>query len=170
MEQASKAVHRWKNRSWVERRRTLGTERDLYQAKFRKNVTVLGLHRPATSNAITRKWHLVPVSNSGHLRRLSCSASWMACPCLRPLAAPRPVNAETTVVSMTTCLPPQNGRLLAMTSILRWSSACATTLRSRSNWFSFTRALASRKIRAMHTSAGVPRGFRRPTREHADLW
>ena len=30
-----------------------------------------------------------------------------------------------------------------------------TMLRSRSNWFSFTRAPASRQIRAMHTSAGV---------------
>ena len=67
----------------------LGTEKDLHQAKFRKNVTALGLHRPATSNAITRKWHLVPVSNSGYLRCLSCSASWMACPCLRPLACQR---------------------------------------------------------------------------------
>ena len=68
--------------------RTLGTERDLHQAKFLKNVTALGFQRPATSNAITRKWHLVPVSNSGYLRR--------------PLATPRPVNAETTVVSMAT--------------------------------------------------------------------
>ena len=88
MEQASKAVQRWKKIGWVEWRRTLGTERDLYQAQFRKNVRALGLHRPATTNAITRKWHLVPVSNSGYLRRLSCSASWMACPCLRPLATP----------------------------------------------------------------------------------
>ena len=48
-EQASRAVHRWKNRSWVEQRRTLGTERDLYQAKFRKNMTAQGLHRPSTS-------------------------------------------------------------------------------------------------------------------------
>ena len=38
MEQACKAVQRWKNRSWVERRRTQGTEGDLYQAKFCKNA------------------------------------------------------------------------------------------------------------------------------------
>ena len=56
MEQANKAVQRWKNRSWVERRRTLGTERDLYQAKFLKNMTALGLHRPATSNANNGTW------------------------------------------------------------------------------------------------------------------
>ena len=38
MEQACKAVQRWKNRSWVERRRTQGTEGDLCQAKFCKNA------------------------------------------------------------------------------------------------------------------------------------
>ena len=65
MEQASNVFQRWKNRRRVERRRTLGTERDKYHAKFLKNVTALGLHHPATSNAITRKWHLVPVSTQG---------------------------------------------------------------------------------------------------------
>ena len=56
MEQASKTVQRWKNRS---------------EGPWARRETALGLHRPATSNAITRKWHLVPVSNSGYLRRLS---------------------------------------------------------------------------------------------------
>ena len=57
-----------------------------------------------------------------------------------------------------------------MTSILRWSVTGTTVFNSESNWFSFTRAPASRQMRATQISAGVPRGFNRPTREQADLW
>ena len=93
----------------------------------------------------------------------------MAWPSQRPLATPRPDSAETTVVSMANCLPHQKGRPFAMTSILRWSVTGTTMFKSRSNWFSFTRAPASRQMRATQISAGVPRGFSRPTREQADL-
>ena len=164
MEQANKAVQRWKNRSGVERRRTLGTERDLYQAKFLKNVTALGLQRPATSNAITRKWHFVPVSNSGYYRRLSCFASWMACPSLRipSLRSDRSTQKQRWCQWRVACPPRMAGS---------WqkpqSCACHLPVKSRRNWFSFTRTPASRQIRA---SAGVTRGFKKPTREHADLW
>ena len=69
------------------------------------------------------------------LRRLSCSAWWMAC-------SPRPdpsTQRRQWCQWRLACLP-QNGRPLAMTSIRRWSSVGVTMLRSRSNWFSFTRA------------------------------
>ena len=68
--------------------------------------TSLARHPPGHPNWKGKR-HLVPVNNLEHFPRLSCSASWMACACLRPLATPQPVNAETT--------PLQNGRPLAMT-------------------------------------------------------
>ena len=55
---------RWKKSNCVERRKTLGTDRDLNQARFCKKVTAVTLHRPATSNAITSKWHRLPLTNS----------------------------------------------------------------------------------------------------------
>ena len=103
------------------------------------------LHRPTTSDAITR----------GD----TCSRQPTRGICGACRSEPRgrlgypsdpsqhPDSAETTVVSMANCLPPQKGRPFAT-----WS-----------NWFSHTRAPASRQVGATEISAGMP------THEQADL-
>ena len=92
------AVQRWKISNWVNRRRSLRIERNVYKARVCKKFTASQLPRL-----------LLPLTSSWYLRRFSCSASWTTWSCLRPLATRRPVSAETTVVSMATCLLPQNG-------------------------------------------------------------